>query len=386
MKYLIKNLRSFFCNSNMVAALSIISVLVSAVIINFSYGIYQNYNVAVENETYKPGSETMWLVFMNEGEDGRYASKGDVMDCIYYIEAHSDKLNGELVLFSIDGYMGEMPLHFSFAVKDGKLAVPTVLVNNLRKNGLLRENYWGDTDEQLGNPVALCFDYIKYDNDTPILDSIMIDEDTLVIDGKEYEIIGYMTWGNDDGATVPINSVRDSILVEEVHIVFDRGMSTKTYNYIKGVFEERFGDMVCAMEEELVDIDSIYTYKTVMVIALMIALVAGFNFMILYRYVLMQRRKKTAVYRICGMTRLKVNMINLAECMLITVPMYLSGMFLYDRMLLPVLSRYFPYMQDAYSKKLYLYLFAIYILVSLVLCGGMIFVNGRKRIADLIRS
>ena len=54
-KYLIKNVYSFICNSGFVAAMTLITVVAASIIINFSYGLYQNYNIIIEEDV---GGET----------------------------------------------------------------------------------------------------------------------------------------------------------------------------------------------------------------------------------------------------------------------------------------------------------------------------------------
>ena len=45
----------------------------------------------------------------------------------------------------------------------------------------------------------------------------------------------------------------------------------------------------------------------------------------------------------------------------------------YDKFVLPVLARHFEYIESAYSMKLYLIIFAIYVLSSLIVLGIMIY-------------
>jgi len=50
MKFILKNLKSFIQNEKMIFLLIFICIITSSFIINFSYGLYQNYNVIKEEE------------------------------------------------------------------------------------------------------------------------------------------------------------------------------------------------------------------------------------------------------------------------------------------------------------------------------------------------
>ena len=50
MKYILKNLKALIKNEGMIFMLMIVCIISSSLIINFSYGLYQNYNV-IKNES-----------------------------------------------------------------------------------------------------------------------------------------------------------------------------------------------------------------------------------------------------------------------------------------------------------------------------------------------
>ena len=91
-KYLIKNVYSFICNSGFVAAMTLITVVAASIIINFSYGLYQNYNIIIEEDV---GGETGMNIYFDSGlkDVGEYINKNDFMECIYEIAGYEDKLD-----------------------------------------------------------------------------------------------------------------------------------------------------------------------------------------------------------------------------------------------------------------------------------------------------
>ena len=146
------------------------------------------------------------------------------------------------------------------------------------------------------------------------------------------------------------------------------------------------GDKAVFEEIRTIDKDTYYTYKTVILISVFIALIAAINFMILYRYIKSTRKRTTAIFRILGLTPAKLNFMNMSECIILIVPFFILGMVLYQTVFLPRLHTYFVYMQDAYTPFVYFLLFVIFISVSLIVIGIMLLVMSRKRILELIKD
>ncbi len=384
-KYLIKNIRSFICESGFVAFMSFITVITASIIINFSYGLYQNFNIVIKEEA--GGTFFIGVYFLNNGtEEGEYVTKKDFMHCIYEFAEYADGLDEKLTGISADGQIDGDEYYFNFFVKNGDIGINDVYVKNIKANGMLTSgSYWSDIDEQEGSLVALCYDKSRFDNDAPVLDRIQTGKDTLTIDGKDYKIIGYTIWV-DDGAMIPIQSANDDICIDRVFFDFDRGLTKETFDRISETFTDNLGDLAYIEPLPVIDKDSFYTYKTIILISFLITIIAGFDFLILYRYIMDKRSKRTAIYRMCGMPRAKITGINFAECLLLTIPLYLLGLLMFDRLFLPILSNYFRYMKSAYSPKLYFLLFGIYAGSSAIICGCMIIFENRKTIMEQLRQ
>lgn len=109
-----------------------------------------------------------------------------------------------------------------------------------------------------------------------------------------------------------------------------------------------------------------------MVIAVIISLIAALNIAILYRYILLKRKKDIAVFRICGCTRIKAALIYVGECLCLIIPFYILSALLYHYTLLPLFSDYYSYMAGAYSTLIYFVIFFIYLLLSLIILFIMI--------------
>ena len=127
------------------------------------------------------------------------------------------------------------------------------------------------------------------------------------------------------------------------------------------------GDHASLPDMDLPDMDKIYLYNTMIIIAVLIAVVSALNFVILYQYFLEKRQEEIRAMRICGMKRRRAVVMFLAECVCLTLPVYVLSVFLYDRFALRMMSSFYTYVDDHYSLKLYLELFAIYYISSLII-------------------
>ncbi len=72
----------------------------------------------------------------------------------------------------------------------------------------------------------------------------------------------------------------------------------------------------------------------------------------------------------------------LSECMIIAVPLFALTTLIYDKFVLPKLGQHFEYIESAYSPKLYLLIFGIYIAATFVVLLFMISGFLRKTIRE----
>lgn len=381
-KYTLKNIKSFFINNFIIFILLVISTITSAIVIFFSYGVYQNYNTILSYKEDDLSDDYIGINYVNTGSE--YVTKRDLLNCLSEIDDISNELREQIIQYDVEGIIDNNSYEFKFLYCDGKFKVAEEFKENLKKYDNLTEGtYWSDYEEANGICVALISDPAVF-GEISALDSIKY-VNQLKIGGKIYDIIGKQAW-NEKGAMFPFSTVADEQLLTSTLISFNSAVSVKTYNQIRDVFNNYMGDKAVFEEIRTIDKDTYYTYKTVILISVFIALIAAINFMILYRYIMSTRKRKTAIFRILGLTPAKLNFMNMSECIILIVPFFILGMVLYQTVFLPRLHTYFVYMQDAYTPFVYFLLFVIFISVSLIVIGIMLLVMSRKRILELIKD
>lgn len=381
-KYTLKNIKSFFINNFIIFILLVISTITSAIVIFFSYGVYQNYNTILSYKEDDLSDDYIGINYVNTGSE--YVTKRDLLNCLSEIDDISNELREQIIQYDVEGIIDNNSYEFKFLYCDGKFKVAEEFKDNLKKYDNLTEGtYWSDYEEANGICVALISDPAVF-GEISALDSIKY-VNQLKIGGKIYDIIGKQAW-NEKGAMFPFSTVADEQLLTSTLISFNSAVSVKTYNQIRDVFNNYMGDKAVFEEIRTIDKDTYYTYKTVILISVFIALIAAINFMILYRYIMSTRKRTTAIFRILGLTPAKLNFMNMSECIILIVPFFILGMVLYQTVFLPRLHTYFVYMQDAYTPFVYFLLFVIFISVSLIVIGIMLLVMSRKRILELIKD
>ncbi len=381
-KYTLKNIKSFFINNFIIFILLVISTITSAIVIFFSYGVYQNYNTILSYKEDDLSDDYIGINYVNTGSE--YVTKRDLLNCLSEIDDISNELREQIIQYDVEGIIDNNSYEFKFLYCDGKFKVAEEFKENLKKYDNLTEGtYWSDYEEANGICVALISDQAVF-GEISALDSIKY-VNQLKIGGKIYDIIGKQAW-NEKGAMFPFSTVADEQLLTSTLISFNSAVSVKTYNQIRDVFNNYMGDKAVFEEIRTIDKDTYYTYKTVILISVFIALIAAINFMILYRYIMSTRKRTTAIFRILGLTPAKLNFMNMSECIILIVPFFILGMVLYQTVFLPRLHTYFVYMQDAYTPFVYFLLFVIFISVSLIVIGIMLLVMSRKRILELIKD
>lgn len=381
-KYTLKNIKSFFINNFIIFILLVISTITSAIVIFFSYGVYQNYNTILSYKEDDLSDDYIGINYVNTGSE--YVTKRDLLNCLSEIDDISNELREQIIQYDVEGIIDNNSYEFKFLYCDGKFKVAEEFKENLKKYDNLTEGtYWSDYEEANGICVALISDPAVF-GEISALDSIKY-VNQLKIGGKIYDIIGKQAW-NEKGAMFPFSTVADEQLLTSTLISFNSAVSVKTYNQIRDVFNNYMGDKAVFEEIRTIDKDTYYTYKTVILLSVFIALIAAINFMILYRYIMSTRKRTTAIFRILGLTPAKLNFMNMSECIILIVPFFILGMVLYQTVFLPRLHTYFVYMQDAYTPFVYFLLFVIFISVSLIVIGIMLLVMSRKRILELIKD
>ena len=370
MKYAFKNLSVFIRKEKIVFAMMVVSVFFSALLLNFSYGVYRNYHTKTAE------AEINNTMLRPRIVDGQTLTKKDLQT---YSEALSPELLDAMEVICAetvpaDGPGAEMGGTFKmrYRMLNGKYDISWQREAYKKTRQIKSGRFISDEEEENGAFVAVLSDD----------DSIFPhDAETISLFGNEYQVIG-MYRGDSSYPIVPFLSLPDSLPFTSLLIVFYENVTQKQYRELVKTADSVIPGILIYDEPDFPDEDSMYIYRNIMLISVLISLVSAVNFAMLYLYMVKKRSRDLAIFRICGCTRSKAIRLYVTECLLISVPVYLLGVLLYITVLQKRLSAIYEHMNEVYTPLAYLAIFAVYLLTVFLITEIVV----RRKIAGTVMS
>lgn len=381
MRHTFLNIASLFKNERLLLAIIFICVISSAFILNFSYGLFYNYNTQkneAEIEMKDIWPEVAENAVLTKGELKRYveALNGSVHSGVEVIYAGGD-ISG--CGFDGDGFSQTLYMRFRFV--DGEYHISEITREAWEEHSLMPfGRYITDEEEARGKQVALVWGTGE-DNWNDPCAALRNDDGTITLFGKTYEVVGVYSAG---GGTpiVPFLTVPDELKIVDFSIVFERNITRSVYEALTQTAAEVIPDKLIFPEPEFPDADSIAIYNNMLAISVVISLLSIVNFAMLYRFVLKKRQRDLAVLRICGCTKTKAVLVYLAECLLLTLPAYIVGALINAVCVKSVFAGVFDFITEAYSPEIYGLIAATYFTVFLIILSFMIFGSVSRSIVE----
>lgn len=382
--YVLKNLRSLIFGNKLIFGLLLICIIVSTLVIQFSYGIYQNYHVIIERG--KSEYREIYIEFDNAAHD--HVKLSEVLNCLHsfspnlyknidFFSIGQDQMlfrdtyeNMEIIVDEHEVVDPAKMIYFYCSFKEnGAITYSETVKYNAMHSGNM-EGRWFTKEEWdqekkvcivgLGNSVQRIEPFSSYniEHDGIVETDVYTDEF-----GDTYDIIGI-----DTGATTfPVYSANPNYRIDTLYLGLFDPITSEQYHELSDILKSNLGDHVDMPELEFTESRNIYLYNTILIICGLISLAAGINFIILFHFIMMKRRKKLAVFRLCGCTYIKCITMCLAECLILTVPLYIISTFVYNKFIVSAFSDLYPYMESANSLKIYLILGALYIGITTII-------------------
>lgn len=380
MKHLLINLRAFCKNDRLIFIVLIVCVISSAFIINFSYGLYYNYNcmkyeVEVDMNDVYP-----------EIAEGKTLTKKDLQN---YVESLDKSTLDNMTVICAQGKLDECPptdeewptMFSRFVIRDGEYNIAVITRDNWMSRGLITYGrYISDDEEARGADVAMV--YINADGIwKQSCENLRNEDGSITLFGKKYKVIGGYAAG---GGTpiVPFLSIPDDYCFISLGMTFEKNINSSEYNELKNKAEEVIPGILVYPALDFPDKDDIALYNNMIIIAVVISVLAMINFAMLYHYVITKRRRRVAVMRMCGCTVSKAAALYLCECTVITVPSYIVGWLINALLVKYVFSDFFEFMAKAYTPAVPFILFAAFIAVFLIIIVPTIYKTINRTILE----
>ena len=358
MKYIIKNLRNFRKQETGFFLLCILCVFLSFQMMLAAYGLFGCYTISKLNK--EQDLRHINLVFSGE------VTKREFTDAILKVPQElNDKVFQYYVEVSIaDEYLTIERNYISFhvVVDQGKIAMSEGFLENCRANGEVSE-YLTPEQEANGDMVALVYqgNVSPYAEDK---EKLTIEDNTVRIFGQNYEIVGTQSF---ELVMAPFLALKDDTVLigDSPMISMKEPVTKKDYDLFRKILTEELDGKVVFPEFEIPDLNQLYRYNTILLVKLFIIGAAALNFALLYRYMMIKRRKQLAIYRLCGLGKGKTVFLYLGECASIVLPVMTMALCCFHWMVLPVLTRIHEDIGDLFTGEIYMKLVFGYLLVTL---------------------
>lgn len=377
MNLVFKNIFSFLKYEKFVFVIMLLCVFVTALILNFSYGLYQNYNAQ------KYESEVNLKEIYIEIEDNAVLTR-NMLEC-YYNNIKTKTLNKMDIIYCAaeippydSNYYGLV--QFRFCIKNGEYCISQNVKNIWEKQGLISSGrFFSDDEEKNGKDVAIVFNNGNGWNEPT--QNIKSSENSIELFGRPFQVIGETSVPGTP--IIPFLSVpEDTRFTGIIAFAFSSNINKTIYDELKSAAETAIPGVLVFEEIEFPDNEAIYMYNNIMLISVLIAILSVINFAMLYHFILQERSRDIAIFRICGCNALKTMMICLGECFILSVPIYIIGAISYYNIMHHILANIFPYMEAAYSTIIYVAIFLIYFIIMLIILAIMIYKHVKKSIIE----
>lgn len=376
--------------------LIIITIISTASIICFCFGVYINYNAVIH--------------------DGESEDKTIILDAEYNDESlNSSIVKGKLIklLTSLpDDVQNSIETVYCQVIGEDDIFTPKSLydfhfkpVNGKIFDGFIKKNIFSDKVYSYGERVAKLGSHL-YENDymsievqlnekEPWINNNVVknNQKFITINKKEYEIIGKTDEQYDPCCSFiffPFTSLDDNTPIKSqsngtdaVEISFKEKVTGYQYISIKNAVNEYLTGLASVEPIELTDDNDIYYYKTIILISILVTLLSAINIAVLYRYIVEKDTKKINILRLCGCTRLRAIFSYLIKCNTISLPLFVLIELCYDKLILPHLNNFLPYANTAYNFNVYGLIFLIFTFIFNIILYLMLKWQIPKGISEL---
>lgn len=216
--------------------------------------------------------------------------------------------------------------------------------------------------------------------------------DSIFIGGETYKTVAYEYFnpeiGGYAGCTfVPLEALSDEMMPRSLYLEFTRPLTRIEYEKLVEAMDAAFG--VGNLEYDdffVIDVDDEKTMKTMTSASIVMALVSALTVCLIYRYILSQRVRMTAVYRICGSTAfsaVKIYAVEMAFNLFVTT---ILGVVTFRFILMPKLADRYVWFLEIFSQNQYYRLIGIYLLIVVAVNIVMMIFNVKKSPVQMIKA
>lgn len=365
----------------------VLCILCSTIIIEFSFGFYHH----LEQKKIDGMGENKSLIIESSDPTRENVNKGSLIEALMQLD--SDVLDSCIITF--EGRFSEdktdnpaigntlLVEYLPFVLNDKRICVAP-MEEELKENDTLIDGRYfiqKDFDEQNKVCLANIAKEENYEGEEAVWAKKYGERNdgSYLIDGEKYTCIGHVDWFS-TVPWVPITTVSDDIYVQRIILEFDRPITMKKYLAIKETMMNNLGEYVQVPNLDINEIDNGKFYNSLLLLCVALFFMSALVVSVLYQYVILKRKRTIVIYRLCGMPLRTARIIYVLECLFVSLMVYVLGTGVFHYVLLPKLSMSFEYIKYSYNLRTYGILACLYMLVSIIVLGFMIFRQTKENI------
>lgn len=389
MKYIWLNIKKFMRAETTLFSLFVLCIVATMITVLFFFGLFQNLKQEELDGTY--GEKRIQLdmqgdfdteVTLGKVKDYCMGLGADIHEKCYFLVC------GRLAEDKEEDIYPECHLGMEFSISKGVFTL-SPFAQDAWKDSMVDGAYFSAEQIEQGEMVCVALpDEVRERNSDARYwaEKYVPDEnDEYLIDGKKYKCIGHAEYGG-WMPKVPITTVSDDCPVKYIMLYFENVITKSEYQRITEDALAYFGDYVSVPPLQIADQDTKQYYRTALLECLFMMGMAGVVLTVLFRYILMLRKKQLTIFRLCGLTVKMAKMQYIVECVLITLIGSVLGFVIYRYGLLEYLSSIYIYIQDYYAWYTYVLLMGLYIVVVSVMQYWMIKKTTEDEIVTVLRG
>ena len=183
--------------------------------------------------------------------------------------------------------------------------------------------------------------------------------------GETYHIVGIT-----DGVEIdiPFNSLPDEVPLATfwstcMIFLYDVPVTSQQEELLQQYLETNYPGTLSVKEMKHTYINASF-YTMLIVVLVLVILIAVTNIAVIFRYILMKRKKQIAIFKLCGCRSCTAMFVG--EGLLLTVPAFVVGALFYHLLLRPLLREMFVFMGAAYTPFNLVSVFVLFAMLSLL--------------------
>lgn len=405
---LLANLKQFASKNRLVFSLFLLCQISAVLILFFSMGVYQNYSESiVQNQKLPDGlydemtgekydeDDLDYLFYQLSYENTKdNPLKAGTVKAFYreLIEFIPDKLDslGTNCTFDLNSIRFsdsefdedeadafQTYINFSYSFKNGKITCAGKYEDD-KASGWWKSGRWF-TEEEYTSDKKVCLADIESIKENPIFDGTLKYNKKnkkyyLTLNNIKYEVIGEFQYLG--CIEIPFEAVDDNFyVIDTLGLKLNTPLTKNEFAKIKQIYSKYFSDRQVDLPEIAVsDAEQIRFYNTNLIIAVIVAFLVSINLILLFKYVLITRRKELAILRITGATINKARRLYILETMIISAIIFILSTIIFDVFIKSIVVSHYEYAYVVYSLKNYaitflLYISVIYIILNILICS-----------------